>query len=509
MPRKIAKIFIFGVFFIIVILPFLWQFNSLFLFGKHFFSFFDQRVALIFLRTILIGLGTAILAMIIGSSLAFLFEYTNLPFKNFFQTLSFLPILIPPYIIAISWMEFLGKRGSTFNFDFPFSIYHPGMVIFILGLAFYPLVTLIVKLALRNIDRNLEDSARILYPQKEVLRKITFPLLLPHILIAGFFVFVLSISEYGVPALLRVNTFSAEIFSRFAAFFDVETAIVLSIPIILLAIFLMLFYNFWIKKRCYITVSTFFKKDKEKLKLQKKSLGFSLFFILTVLLFSLIIPLLVLFVESKLNFAKAFRMANDSILNSLWLAILGATIMTIFSFFLAYFSQKSKNLDILILLPIAIPASIVGVSLISFWNTKTTQFLYGSFWMIIMGYIVRFSPFTTKTLSPFFSQIHSSLEESARVAGASFFKILRKITFPLMKPGVITAWFIGFVLSIRELGATLLLTPPGFQTLPNRIETLMHYGAPETISSLSLILIFLILAPIGIFLVLRKSIKIY
>jgi len=497
MIKKIIQICTILIFLAVAILPFLRQIGLVIPFDKEFVSLFDQRVVLIFTRTILIALGAATLAMVIGTLLAFLFEYTNLPFKNFFQTLSFLPLLIPPYIVTISWIQF----------SFPFSIYNPGTVIFILGLAFYPLVTFIVKMALRNISRNLEDSARILYPLKKVLRKITLPLVFPHILMAGFFVFVLSISEYGVPAFLRVNTLSAEIFFQFATFYNVESAIILSIPAIFLAILLILFYNFWVKKRCYITISTFLKKNKEGLKLQKKSLIFSLFFILAVLLFSIIIPLFVLFKESKLNFVGAFEIAGNSILNSLWLAVLGTTIITTFSFFLAYFFQKSKHMDILILLPIAIPASIVGISLILFWNTKTTQFLYGTFWMIIIGYFIRFAPFSTKTLSPFFNQIHSSVEESARIAGASFLQTLKKITIPLMKPGVIVAWFVGFILCLGELAATLLLSPPGFQTLPHRIENLMHYGAPETISSLSLILVFLILFPVGILLISKKSSK--
>jgi len=517
MVRNIIKFFILIAFLVVVIFPLLWQVNSVvsfkqfFLnpsgFTRYFFSFFDQRIGLIFLRTVLIGIGASVLAMIIGSFLAFLFEYTNLPLKRFFLLFSISPLLIPPYIITISWMEFLGAKGNIFNFNPPFSIYNPQMASFVLALAFYPLVTLIVMLGLRNIDRSLEDAARLLYPFGKVLKKITLPLVLPHILVSGFFVFILSISEYGVPALLRVNTFSAEIFSQFVAFFDVQSAVILSTPIVLFAIFLMLLYNFWFRRGLYVTISTFSKTNKEKIKLWGR--GSCLVFLLMVIVLALavVIPISVLLIESQLSFIEAFQTAYNSILDSFWLALLGATIMVIFSFFIVYFFEKSKYMDIFVLLPIAIPSSIVGISLICFWNTKSTQFLYGSFWMIIIGYLVRFIPFTTKTLSPFFNQIHPSLKESARVAGASFSKILRKIVIPLMKPGIVISWLVGYIFCLREVGATLILTPPGFQTLPARIETLMHYGNPEMVSSLCLILAGLVLVPMGALFCLNYSRK--
>ena len=135
--------------------------------------------------------------MIIGTFLAFLFEYTNLPFKKAFRALSFLPFLIPPYILAIAWIIFLGAEKAYLNFNLPLSIYNSQTAVFILTLAFFPLVTLIVLFSLRNVDRNLEESARLFYAQNKVLRKITLPLIAPHVLMAGFFVFVPEKSRFA------------------------------------------------------------------------------------------------------------------------------------------------------------------------------------------------------------------------------------------------------------------------------------------------------------------------
>ncbi len=518
MKKKCFEFAVFSVFLLIVILPILYLFTSVFsprliydpsaiLSLKNYLSFFyDQRLNIIFLRTILFALGTSALAIFIGTTLAFLFEYTNLPFKSFFKVTSLMPLLIPPYISAIAWMEFLGARGDLISVCLPFSIYNLQTAIIILSLSLFPIVTLITSLAIKNVDYRLEEAGRLICSEKKVISKITLPIVKPHILIGGFFVFILAISEYGVPSLLRVNTFSNEIFAQFSAFFNLEGAIVLSIPLILIAVLLIFLYNFYLRKKSFVTLSSFSTKKRNYLNLSKTQKVLALTFVVAIATFSFFIPVSVLLIESKFKFIEAIFLAYDSIFNSLWLATLGATLMTILGFFVSYFSRNSKYLDILILLPIAIPASVVGISLINFWNTPITNIIYASFWMIIIGYFIRFLPFVIKTFSPFLSQISPSIEESSRLAGASFLKILTKIIFPLIKPGIIAAFIVGFVFSLRELGTTLLVTPSGFQTLPNRIETLMHYGSPELVSSLSIILIFIVLIPVITVLLRKKDI---
>jgi len=207
-----------------------------------------------------------------------------------------------------------------------------------------------------------------------------------------------------------------------------------------------------------------------------------------------------------LKLIEALILAQSHIFNSLWLATLGASLMTISGFFVAYFSKNSKYVDLFILLPIAIPSSIIGISLIYFWNTPYANLIYTTFIIIIIGYFIQFLPFVIKTFSPFLSQISPSVEESAKIARAGFLKKIVKIELPLAKPGILAGFVVGFVLCLRELGATLLVAPPGIQTLPCRIETLMHYGNVEMVSSLSIILILMILIPVVILLLTKKEV---
>jgi len=517
MKQQYFKVATFFLFFSIIILPLLYLFTLVFtprlLYEpstihslKNYLSFFyDPRLNIIFLRTLAFAFGTAVLSMAIGTSLAFIFECTDLPKKSFFKIVSLIPLLIPPYISAISWMEFLGARGDLINIIPPFSIYNLPAAIVILSLSLFPLVTLITSMALKNVDRKLEEAGRLVCSEAKVLWKITLPILKPHILIAGFFIFILSISEYGIPSLLRVNTISNEIFAQFSAFFNLEGAILLSLPLILEAILLIMFYNFYLKSRSFVTLSSFSTNRRELIKLSKKQKAFALIFVISIISLAFFIPLSVLLIESKLKFIEAFLLAKNSIFSSISLALLGATIMTFLGFFVAYFSQNSKYLDLLILFPIAVPSSVVGISLINFWNTPTTSLIYSTFLIIIIGYLMRFLPFVVKSFSPFFSQISPSIEESAKLTGASFWKRQIRIILPLIRYGLVSGFVVGFVFSLRELGTTLLVSPPGFQTLPARIETLMHYGSSEMVSSLSIILILIILIPVMILLLTKKG----
>lgn len=540
---KISAIFIFLT---LTILPIIYIYTSNFSLDNYFWVRKDKRQQEIFIRTIHLGLGTAVLSVVLGVAVSLLLEYSDLPLRSYLKVLIIISLLIPPYIMGISWLTFLGKSGdlgevswsasepsslvrerrtptredimamqrqgipsttiSTRPSYLPFDIdpYNIGFAIILLSLSFFPLVYLITSFALKNIDAGLEDAARLIYPSTSVLRRISLPLVLPHILVAGLFVFIFAVSELGVPSILRVNTLTMEVFSHFAAFFDIGQAIALSVPLVLLIAFLIILIHLILGKRSFITLSTSTRKHG-LIKLTPIQKLFSLAFILSLLSLSSIIPLSVLLFQSRFMFMDAFNKAGSSLPNTIFLGILSASLMVLVSFFMAYFS--SRRMDLLILSPLAVPSAALGIGLIALWNNDFTGVVYGSFLILVIGYLARFLPFTIETLSPFFKQIHPSIEESARLAGASFTRITGGILLPLMNPGLVIAWLVGFILCMRELIVAVMVTPPGFQTLSNRIFILYHCGETEAVASLSLILVGLIVIPALLLIVINNLVK--
>ena len=244
------KYFVHIAIFILIFLPILYLLVSVFFpnfqltdissMWNYFIFSFDSRVGLIFLRSLGIGILTAIISTAIGLTLAIVFECTNLRFRNLLRAILFLPLLIPPFILAFSWLGFLGKRGTFSDILFPnlsLNIYNPLSLIILLSLSFFPIAMLVISLGLRNMDRNTIDSGR-LTNIKKVLKKIVLPLVKPHILFSFLIIFILAMSEFTIPAFLRVNVYSNEIFAQLAAFYDLRKAIYYSLPLVLLACFI-------------------------------------------------------------------------------------------------------------------------------------------------------------------------------------------------------------------------------------------------------------------------------
>ncbi len=501
--RKFYKYVTLFFFIGLTVMPSLYMYVTEFGFQNYQSVFLNHRQISIFFRTIIFGLGVSLISLII-SIVSFILECTNLPLREYLSKLILIPLIIPPYISTIAWMELLGKRGDLVSVNIPIDIYNLHSAIIIMSLSYFPLLVLILSYAIRNVDFRLEEAARQFYGPFVAFRKVTLSLITPHVIIGSLFIFILTISEYGSPSLLQVHVFMTEIFAEFSAFFNMGNAVVLSLPLLFTILLIIFLINYYTNKKSYITITSFSRRRNViELSILQKICGF--IFILILVFFSAIVPLSTLVIASKFKFFEALITAYDSFFNSLWMACLGATLLTIISFFLAYYHRRLS--DPLILAPLSIPSAMIALGLIKLWNQPATTFIYSTPIIILLGYLARFLPFVTKTFSPFFEQIHPSIEENARLSNASFPTVIRKIIFPLMKPAFVPVWIISFILSLRELEVTLLVTPPGFQTLPNRIYTLLHYGNFELVSALCILVIILIMLPLLVIIPIKEAIK--
>jgi len=497
------KYLVYFILFVLVFLPIIYLFISIlfpnfmlidiYSFWNYMMFSFDSRIIIIFFRTLLIGFAVSLLSGIFGLILALLLECSNLSHKRIFKFILFLPFLIPPYLFTFSWLGFLGKRGSFAEVVFPnlpLDIYNPLTVIIFLFLSFFPISMFIISLGLKNMDRNLIDAGK-LSNSKKLIRKIVIPLIKPHLLISCFFVFVLTISEYTVPSFLRVNTYSSEVFAQLAAFYDLRRAIVYSLPFVFLALLISGLFSFYFRKKSFVTISTFAREKRNFIRLSKSQKAMTYSFILFLILISLIIPVTMIIIESELSFFDAVVFAKDSILNSLLVTVTGAIVITFLGFFTYYSFKSSSFLTVIISFPLAIASPVIGIALINLYNSLPVS-IYGTSLMILLGYIIRFLPFSVFVFSAFFPQISPVIEESARLSGSNLFKNIYKIILPLTKGGLVSSFIIIFIFCLGEIGVTQMVSPPGFQTLPSRIETLMHYGNYPYVSSLSLLLLLFI-----------------
>ena len=199
-------------------------------------------------------------------------------------------------------------------------------------------------------------------------------------------------------------------------------------------------------------------------------------------------------------FAEAFRRAGGALFRSLLYASLGALLLSLLGFLLGYLVHSKalpfwRALDWLTLFLFALPGTVLAVGLISLWNRPWTNFVYATPLILLLGWTAKYTALTSRIVSARLSLLPPSMEEAARAAGAGWGRTLLFVTVPLAARGILAAWLTAFLFCLRETSLTMMVHPPGMETLPVRIFTLMANGSPELIAALCVILAAAILLP--------------
>jgi len=446
----------------------------------------------------------------VGTPLGILLGKTDLPGRRFFALLFVIPLLIPPYILAVSWFDLLGREGllaqrlgaaGGVTARLLFGL--PGCA-FVLFSIFLPIPMLLTMIFLRTINPRLEEAGRLVSGWRGVIRGITLPLILPGVLLAGLLVFLLSFGEFSVPAFLRYDVFPVETFTQFSAFYHFKAATAAAVPLAAVTGIVLLVEAAFLRERTYHLHPAAELDRSARIGLGRYRPG--LLVAVAVAGFVLVIvPIVVLLVRSAemAAYAEAIRRAGASLMRSLTYAAIGATLLSALGFFTGYLIQTKalrcwRSVDSLTIFLFALPSTVIGIGLISLWNTPWTNFVYATPGIIIVGYLAKYTALTSRICVAQFAQIPASMEEAAQVAGAGWFRRMALIVAPLARRGLLAGWLVGYIFSLRDTGITMLVYPAGHETLPVRIFTLMANGRPELIAALCVIMIAATLLPAGL-----------
>lgn len=462
----------------------------------------DVRQIGLFIRSLTIAAGAACLSLVLGLPLAFLLARTDIAGRHIWQWLYLLPLCIPAYIHAITWIYLLGTKGVLTRWTMVFlaldtplwTLYGIAGSIATLTFSYYPFVVLLTLCGLSNMDRRLEDAARLGHTNFQVLRKVTLPLVFPYIFSGAAFVFIFALFNYGVPALLRVQTYPVEIFAQFSAFYNEAGAVVRSLPLVIVALILVTIQRYVMGSRSYVTLDTGCRQPGPMAlgRFEKPAV----LYVGLVMLITVFLPIGVLIVQtgSFKSIAAALRTSWTAVTTSVALSLVAATVMVALAYFMADLIENRRikgrtALDYLTFIPFAFPATLLGIGLIYLWNRPFSEAVYSGSLILVIAYTARFVPFAVRALSSSGKQIAGSLKDAAWLYEKRWWKRALKIDLPLAREGIAVGWIIAFVLCMSELGATLLVVPPGRGTLALKIYTLMHYGANKIVAALALILL--------------------
>lgn len=466
----------------------------------------DRRQRALMLTSIELGVGAAILATVLGAPLGLLFARASLPAKRFLRIALIVPLVIPPYIMALAWVLLTGPVGlfaraigRDFLSDWTYSL--TGAII-VLGLTFYPLSMLATEAAARRVDARLEESALLAASPRRVFWRITLPLIGPTVAAASLIVFVLALSEFGVPALLRVRVFTTEAFTAFAAFYDFGVGVALGAPLLVVALIVSVAIKFIIGERLLVTTRSI--RLGLPLTFSRTLRAAILIGIAAVVFASTLLPVSAMLIETTgINrIASAASTSGEAIVNSLWLAFAGATLIVALAVVLGYGRARTQSrlrmfFDPAFILLFAVPSTVVGIGIIGLWNREGLMGqVYSNQWIIVVTYIARFAPVAALMLAASVGQISISSEHAAEVAGASWTRTFTSILLPQLRTGIVAAWVVSFIFCFGELGATILVAPAGESTLPVRVYTLIANTPSSEVASLALMQVAITLVPL-------------
>lgn len=470
--------------------------------GNYARLFVGPRERQLMLNSALLGAGASLLATLIGAPLGLLLARSDFPLKRLLRIGLVAPLVIPPYILGLAWIYIGGPVGlmtQLFGRDLLSEwTYSLGGAVVALGAGFYPLAMLATEAAARRVDGRLEEAALLVAPRRRVLWRITFPLVAPVVAAAALVVFVLAVSEFGVPGLLRVNVFTTEVFTAFSALYDFGAATAMAIPLLAAALIAGAAAQFVIGERLLVTR----RGAGAGVRLFAGRKTIAVVIVMFVIALCALAPILALAREAGHIRRIAAAASGTAINNSLWLSAVGATMITILGALLGYGRARARTrlrglADLVMIVIFAAPSTVVGVGLIGLWN-RPGWGIYGAQTMVVIAYLARFIPVAALILAASVRQVPVSFEEAAELSGAGWLRSFIRIVLPQIKTGIAAAWIVAFILAFGELGATILVAPPGESTLPIRTYTLIANAPSAEVAALALTQVCVGLAPLAL-----------
>ena len=495
------------------------------------------------LNSVIIAIGTTIGSTIIGTFFAWLVTRTDLPYKRFMKGMFLIPFMLPSFIGALAWKMLLSPRAGYINrmfmdwgFDGPlFNIYSYTGIILVEIMYLFPFVFIQVCGALERMDPTLEESARISGAGLgTITRKITIPLVMPSILSGALLIMLYSMAHFGTVAVLGIEngifnipTLIYQRIHQSAGSFDsIRTGTVLASILVFSAAFIIWMQNKILGKGRYQIISG---KSFRPMELKLRGLRIPLMiFCVAYIGFTIVLPTVIIFLVGGLpTYGLPFtwenlslsnyyfilfehKLTRDAIFNSVTLGLAAAVITMFAGVMISYVIVKMKVrgkgiLEFLGMLPFSVPGSVIALGVILAWSGKFGLNFYNTVWIILVAYIARYMAFSLKANSAALEQVHDSLVEAARACGATMWQALKDIVLPLVRPGMLAAFFLIFLPSLRELTVSIMLYAPTTRTIGVAIYTLNEDG--ETVTSAALAGIALILIIVGQTLINRFTAK--
>jgi iron(III) transport system permease protein len=492
----------------------------------NFISVLAHNGAALWTNTIIYALGSSSVAIGLGVSSAWLVARTDAPFRQTAMVAAFLSMAVPVIVKSIGWIMLLGPNSGLINVmlrvvvggeEGPIQLYSLGGMIFVEGMLWMPVVFLLTLPVLGAMDPSLEEAAATSGADlRHTFQRVTLPLMRPSIFAVFLLAFIRALESFEVPLLIGapgdLQTLTTAIYQSMHTGFLPKYGEASAFAVLLLGVVVVpLAYYYRLTKQAdrFATITgKGFRPRRLKLGLWRMPLGL---WLLSIPL-SLAAPVLIMVWASLLPVYKPPQFSDFAQLSfanyrSVWgrgdtlagfanSALIGfwsATIVVTLTFTAAWLIVRYRStarwaLDVMISMPLVFPGIVLGITILIEFLALPTIPIYGTIWILIFAFLIRFMPYGMRFCHAGILAIHRELEECGRTCGASALTVLRRIVLPLALPSVAAAWLYVFLHSVRDLSLAVLLAGPGSQVIASVILDLWNNGEVPELAALAVVL---------------------
>ena len=489
-----------------------------------------------FKNSLIFAAGSAGLSFLLGTILAWLVERTNTPLRVIFVPIAVVPLILPGVLESIAWIFLLSPKFGYINVALmslfgletaPFNIFSlPGMI-WAHSVGQVPLAFLMMVAAFKSMDPSLEESAMMSGANTpQTLRRITLRLLMPTSASVLLILFVRTLESFETPALIgipaRIYVYTSEIYLAFNEYPpDYGRGAALAVGLLILSAAGVWLYTRSTRegKRFQTVTGKAFRPRQFDLGLWRW-LGFA--FLMAYFLVVVLLPFLVMLWASFLPFFATpgldslqkmtfenyqyllgFRPFWDAMKNSIVLALMSATVAMMLTSLIAWIVYKSRlpgswMLDFLAFVPITVPGIVLGMALILLYVAFPIP-IYGTIWLLLIAYVTKYIPYGMRTASGAILQIHGELEEAAAASGASWWETFKRVTLPLLRPGLVAGWIYIFIVSFREFSTSVLLATGDSRVMSILLFTMFEQGQVTVVAAIGILMILTLMTIVAIF----------
>ncbi|SDF66289.1 ABC transporter permease [Sporolituus thermophilus] len=476
----------------------------------------DENVRVL-VNTVTAGVVVGFFATVVGFLFAYADAFLNIPFKRLFNILAFLPIISPPFALAMSFIMLFGQRGfitySLLGIKDANVYGFTGLVV-VQVLTFFPIAYLVLAGLMRQIDPSYEEAARNMGASRwHIFRTIILPLLTPGIANAFLLVFIQTVADFGNAMVIGGNftTLAAKIYLQAMGNYDIKGGTALATVLLSLSVLMFIVQKYWVGERSYVTVTG--KPSRQRELVADRTLnwliGLPCFLVsLFVLVLYILIPYGsftnlwgIDYTPTLKHYEYIFSLGLKPILDTTYLSLLSMPMTGILSMIIAFLIVRKrffgrKAIEFISMLSMAVPGTVIGMGYVLAYN-EPPLVLTGTATIILIAFIFRNMPVGIRAGVASLQQIDPSIEEAAQDLGANSFKVFTSITIPLIKSAFFSGLVYSFVRSMTAVSAVIFLVSASYNLLTVAIMSQVDVGRLGVAAAYSTVLIVIVLAVTG------------